>query len=55
MFWFNKTKNIEFDVNNFNIVKRYEDKEGNDLSDKINKEYDLLLMLYVKDDLLLMT
>lgn len=58
MFWSTKLKNIEFDVNNFNVVKRYEDKEGNDLSDKINdinKEYDLLLMLYIKDDLLLTT
>ena len=58
MFWFNNTKKIEFDVNDFNVVERYEDKEGNDLSDKINyinKEDDLLLMLYIKDDLLLMT
>jgi hypothetical protein len=58
MFWFNNTKKIEFDINDFNVVERYEDKEGNDLSDKINyinKEDDLLLMLYIKDDLLLMT
>ena len=58
MFWFNNTKKIEFDVNDFNVVERYEDKEGNDLSNKINdinKEDDLLLMLYIKDDLLLMT
>ena len=58
MFWFNNTKKIEFDINDFNVVERYEDKEGNDLSDKINdinKQDDLLLMLYIKDDLLLMT
>jgi hypothetical protein len=58
MFWFNNTKKIEFDVNDLNVVERYEDKEGNDISDKINdinKEDDLLLMLYIKDDLLLMT
>jgi hypothetical protein len=58
MFWFNNTKKIEFDVNDLSVVERYEDKEGNDISDKINdinKEDDLLLMLYIKDDLLLMT
>lgn len=58
MFWFNNTKKTEFDVDDFNVVEKYEDKEGNDLSDKINdinKEDDLLLMLYIKDDLLLMT
>ena len=58
MFWFNNNKKIESDINDLNVVERYEDKEGNDLSDKINdinKEGDLLLMLYIKDDLLLMT
>lgn len=58
MFWFNKTKKIEFDVNDLNIDDRYKDKEGNYFSDKINNiviENDLLLMLYINDDLLLMT
>jgi hypothetical protein len=47
MFWFKNIKKIEFDVNDFNVVEKYEDKEENDLSDKINdinKEYDLLPM-----------
>jgi hypothetical protein len=58
MFWFNKTKKIEFDVNDLNVDERYKDKEGNYFSDKINNiviENDLLLMLYINDDLLLMT
>ncbi len=58
MSWFNNTKKIEFDVNDLNVVERYEDKEGNDISYKINDtiiEDDLLSMLYIKDDLLLMT
>jgi hypothetical protein len=58
MLWFNNTKKFEFDVNDLNVVERYEDKEGNDISYKINDtiiEDDLLSMLYIKDDLLLMT
>ena len=60
MFWFNKTKKMEFDVNDLNVVERYDDKdkEENYLSNKSNApsiEYDLLSMLYIKDDLLLMT
>ena len=60
MFWFNNTKKVEFDVNDLNVVERYEykDKEGNYLSNKSNEpntEDDLLSMLYIKDDLLLVT
>ena len=58
MFWFNNTKKIEFDVNELNIVENYKDKEGKYVSDKINDtiiEDDLLSLLYIKDDLLLMT
>lgn len=58
MLWFNNTKRIEFDVNDFYVVEKYEDKEVNHVSDKINDtiiEDDLLSMLYIKDDLLLMT
>jgi hypothetical protein len=58
MFWFNKTKKIEFDVNDLIVDERYKDKEENYFSDKINNiviENDLLLMLYIDDDLLLMT
>jgi hypothetical protein len=58
MFWFNNTKKIEFDVNDLNIVESYKDKEGKYVSDKINDtiiEDDLLSLLYIKDDLLLMT
>jgi len=58
MFWFNNTKKIEFDVNGLNIVESYKDKEGKYVSDKINDtiiEDDLLSLLYIKDDLLLMT
>ncbi|MDF2737205.1 MAG: hypothetical protein K0S93_1062 [Nitrososphaeraceae archaeon] len=58
MFWFNNTKKIEFDVNDLNVAESYKDKEGKYVSDKINDtiiEDDLLSMLYIKDDLLLMT
>ena len=60
MFWFNNTKKIEFDVHDFNVVEKYEDKdkEVNHVSDKIhepNIEDGFLSMLYIKDDLLLMT
>ena len=58
MFWFNNTKKIEFDVNDLNIVESYKDKEEKYVSDKINDtiiEDDLLSLLYIKDDLLLMT
>ena len=58
MFWFNNTKKIEFDVNDLNIVESYKDKEGKYVSDKINDtiiDDDLLSLLYIKDDLLLMT
>ena len=58
MLWFNNTKRIEFDVNDLNGVEKYEDNEVNHVSDKINDtiiEDDLLLMLYIKDDLLLMS
>jgi hypothetical protein len=60
MFWFNKTKKIEIDVNDLNVVERHDDKdkEGNYLSNKSNEptmEHNLLSMLYIKDDLLLMT
>ena len=58
MFWFNNTKKIEFDINDLNIVESYKDKEGKYVSDKINDtiiEDDLLSLLYIKDDLLLMT
>jgi hypothetical protein len=52
MIWFNNNKEIVFDINNLNVVERYEDEEGNDLSDNTVIEDDLLLMLYIKDDLL---
>jgi hypothetical protein len=60
MFWFNNTKKIEFDVHDLNVVEKYEDKdkEVNHVSDKINEpniEDGFLSMLYIKDDLLLMT
>lgn len=58
MFWFNNTKKIEFDVNDLNVAESYKDKEGKYVSDKINDtiiEDDLLSMLYINDDLLLMT
>lgn len=60
MFWFNNTKKIEFDINDLNVVEKYEDKdkEVNHIADKINDtiiEDDLLSMLYIEDDLLLMT
>ena len=58
MFWFNNTKKIEFDVNDLNIVESYKDKEGKYVSDKINEpniEDGFLSMLYIKDDLLLIT
>jgi hypothetical protein len=60
MFWFNNTKKIEFDVHNLNVVEKYEDKdkEVNHVSDKINEpniEDGFLSMLYIKDDLLLIT
>ena len=50
MFWFNKTKKIEFDINDLNVVEKYEDKdkEVNHIADKINDtiiEDELLLML----------
>ena len=35
MFWSTKLKNIEFDVHNSYVVKRYKDKGKNDLSDNI--------------------
>ena len=57
MFWFNNNKKIESDINDLNVVERYEDKEGNYLSGKINEEIikeDLSEMLYIEDDLLLM-
>jgi hypothetical protein len=57
MFWFNNNKKIESDINDLNVVERYEDKEENDLSDKINNviiKEDLSEMLYIEDDLLLM-
>ena len=58
MFWFNNTKKIECDVDDLNVVEKFDYKEGNYVSDKINDtiiEDDLLLMLYIKDDLLLMS
>jgi hypothetical protein len=60
MFWFDNTKKIEFDVNDLNGVEKFEykNKEVNHVSDKINDtiiEDDLLSMLYIKDDLLLMS
>jgi hypothetical protein len=60
MFWFNNTKKIEFDVHDLNVVEKYEDKdkEVNHVSDKINEpniEDGFLSMLYIKDDLLLIT
>ena len=60
MFWFNNTKKIEFDVHNLNVVEKYEDKdkEVNHVSDKINEpniKDGFLSMLYIKDDLLLIT
>ena len=42
-------KKIESDINDLNVVKRYEDKEGNYLSGKINEgiiKEDLSEMLY---------
>ena len=56
MFWFNNTKKVEFDVDDLNVVEKFEDKDY--LSNKSNEENiedDLLSMLYIKDDLLLMT
>jgi len=56
MFWFNNTKKIEFDVNDLNVVEKYEDKDYiSNKSSKPNIKDDLLSKLYIKDDLLLMS
>jgi len=56
MFWFNNTKKIEFDVNDLNVVEKYEDKDYiSNKSSNPNIKDDLLSKLYIKDDLLLMS